>query len=64
MSIRTQTKENSYVLDKKANSEWTTNRHTLNPSVIRRPGGYGGASIPDPIPNSAVNHPSANGTSS
>ena len=33
-------------------------------SVIRRPGGYGGASIPDPIPNSAVKRSSANGTMS
>ena len=39
-------------------------KHSIIPSVIRRPGGYGGASIPDPIPNSAVNRPSANGTSS
>ena len=35
-----------------------------HPSVLRRPGGSGGASIPDPISNSAVNRPSANGTSS
>ena len=34
------------------------------PSVFRRPGGYGGVSIPDPISNSAVNRSSANGTSS
>jgi hypothetical protein len=35
-----------------------------NPSVFRRPGGFGGVSIPDPISNSAVNRSSANGTSS
>jgi hypothetical protein len=29
-----------------------------------RPGGYGGATAPDPIPNSAVKRPSADGTSS
>ena len=29
-----------------------------------RPGGYGGAAAPDPIPNSAVKRSSANGTSS
>ena len=32
--------------------------------VLRRPGGYGGVAAPDPIPNSAVKHPSADGTSS
>ncbi len=32
--------------------------------VLRRPGGYGGAAAPDPIPNSAVKRSSANGTSS
>jgi hypothetical protein len=32
--------------------------------VFRRPGGFGGVSIPDPISNSAVNRSSANGTSS
>lgn len=30
--------------------------------VLRRPGGYGGAAAPDPIPNSAVKRSSANGT--
>lgn len=29
-----------------------------------RPGGYGGAAAPDPIPNSAVKRSSADGTSS
>ena len=29
-----------------------------------RPGGYGGVAAPDPIPNSAVKRPSADGTSS
>jgi hypothetical protein len=33
-------------------------------SQLRRPGGYGGVDAPDPIPNSAVKRPSANGTSS
>ncbi len=32
--------------------------------ALRRPGGYGGAAAPDPIPNSAVKRSSANGTSS
>ncbi len=32
--------------------------------VLRRPGGYGGAAAPDPIPNSVVKRSSANGTSS
>jgi hypothetical protein len=33
-------------------------------SRFRRPGDYGGVAAPDPIPNSAVKRPSANGTSS
>ena len=33
-------------------------------SVLRRPGGYGGEPQPDPIPNSVVKLPSADGTSS
>lgn len=32
--------------------------------AFRRPGGYGGAAAPDPIPNSAVKRSSADGTSS
>ena len=31
-------------------------------SVLRRPGGIGGEFVPDPIPNSAVKLPSADGT--
>ena len=31
---------------------------------FRRPGGYGGGSPPDPIPDSAVKSPSADGTAS
>ncbi len=31
-------------------------------SVLRRPGGYGAAEPPDPIPNSAVKSGSADGT--
>ena len=33
-------------------------------SVLRRPGGYSGGPVPDPIPNSAVKLPSADGTKS
>ena len=33
-------------------------------SLLRRPGDYGGVAAPDPIPNSAVKRPSADGTSS
>lgn len=32
--------------------------------ALSRPGGYGGAAAPVPIPNTAVKRPSANGTSS
>ena len=32
--------------------------------AFRRPGGYGGAAAPVPIPNTAVKRPSADGTSS
>jgi hypothetical protein len=32
--------------------------------ALCRPGGYGGAAAPVPIPNTAVKRPSANGTSS
>jgi hypothetical protein len=32
--------------------------------VLCRPGGYGGVAAPDPIPNSDVKRPSADGTSS
>ena len=34
------------------------------PSLLGRPGDYGGVAAPDPIPNSAVKRPSADGTSS
>ncbi len=33
-------------------------------SVLRRPGGFGGEPVPDPIPNSAVKLPCADGTKS
>jgi hypothetical protein len=36
----------------------------LDKRAFRRPGGYGGAAAPDPIPNSAVKRSSADGTSS
>ena len=36
--------------------------HSFSP--FRRPGDYGGVAAPDPIPNSAVKRPSADGTSS
>ncbi len=36
----------------------------LNHIALSRPGGYGGAAAPVPIPNTAVKRPSANGTSS
>ena len=36
----------------------------LKKSVFRRPGGFGGEPEPDPIPNSAVKLPSADGTKS
>ena len=36
----------------------------LEQCAFRRPGGYGGAAAPDPIPNSAVKRSSADGTSS
>ena len=32
--------------------------------ALCRPGGYGGVAAPVPIPNTAVKHPSADGTSS
>ncbi len=35
-----------------------------NKHAFCRPGGYGGAAAPDPIPNSAVKRSSADGTSS
>ena len=37
---------------------------TRSHSPLRLPGGYGGVAAPDPIPNSAVKRPSADGTSS
>ncbi len=40
------------------------NGQTRGHSHLRRPGGYGGVAAPDPIPNSAVKRPSADGTSS
>lgn len=36
----------------------------LEQRAFCRPGGYGGAAAPDPIPNSAVKRSSADGTSS
>ncbi len=36
----------------------------LEQHALCRPGGYGGAAAPDPIPNSAVKRSSADGTSS
>lgn len=36
----------------------------LEQRALCRPGGYGGAAAPDPIPNSAVKRSSADGTSS
>src|SRR4051812_1353841 len=36
----------------------------LEQCAFCRPGGYGGAAAPDPIPNSAVKRSSADGTSS
>jgi hypothetical protein len=33
-------------------------------ALFRRPGDYGGAAAPDPIPNSAVKRSSADGTAS
>ena len=35
-----------------------------NTGCIGRPGGFGGETAPDPIPNSAVKTPSAHGTAS
>jgi hypothetical protein len=40
------------------------NRLQASDTVFRRPGGFGGELEPDPIPNSAVNLPSADGTKS
>ena len=34
----------------------------LHRSVLRRPGGHSGEPLPDPIPNSAVKVPCADGT--
>ena len=39
-------------------------RSQLASSVLGRPGGFCGETEPDPIPNSAVKLPSANGSSS
>lgn len=39
-------------------------KQLLEQRAFRRPGGYGGAAAPDPIPNSAVKRSSADGTSS
>ena len=41
---------------------WKTQLASL--SVLGRPGGISGEPVPDPIPNSAVKLPSANGTKS
>lgn len=39
-------------------------KQLLEQRALCRPGGYGGAAAPDPIPNSAVKRSSADGTSS
>ena len=39
-------------------------KQLLEQHALCRPGGYGGAAAPDPIPNSAVKRSSADGTSS
>ena len=39
-------------------------KQLLEQRAFCRPGGYGGAAAPDPIPNSAVKRSSADGTSS
>ena len=51
---------------KLAGAIWTSKTKQLLElyDVFRRPGGYGGAAAPDPIPNSAVKRSSADGTSS
>ena len=41
-----------------------TKKQLLEQRAFCRPGGYGGAAAPDPIPNSAVKRSSADGTSS
>ena len=41
-----------------------TKKQLLEQRALCRPGGYGGAAAPDPIPNSAVKRSSADGTSS
>ena len=43
---------------------WLFAQKLLEQRAFCRPGGYGGAAAPDPIPNSAVKRSSANGTSS
>ena len=50
---------NVFNLEKQANA-----CQLLNHIALSRPGGYGGAAAPVPIPNTAVKRPSANGTSS
>ena len=43
---------------------WLFAQKLLEQRAFCRPGGYGGAAAPDPIPNSAVKRSSADGTSS
>ena len=43
---------------------WPIAQKLLEQRAFCRPGGYGGAAAPDPIPNSAVKRSSADGTSS
>ena len=40
------------------------NKSSFSNVALRRPGGHGGVAAPVPIPNTAVKHPSADGTSS
>ena len=50
-----------FAMESGAKAPWKSSFSIL---VLRRPGGYGGVTAPDPIPNSAVKRPSADGTSS
>jgi hypothetical protein len=43
------------------NNAWKNTSFSLQLALCR-PGGYGGVAAPDPIPNSAVKRPSADGT--
>lgn len=48
----------------KGDDPWIALEQLLEQRAFCRPGGYGGAAAPDPIPNSAVKRSSADGTSS